>query len=287
MKTRLLALLMSVSFVMFVSCGDDGGGGSTSNFGTQTEANNAVTAMDGQGAIDMPLAAADEALSLAAGSAVKMFKGKENPIRKSSDEDFIYNSGTGWWTWQYSYIYSFFRGTISHQYRFTPRDADGTPTSSTDQMEYMYDYDFDADTSISQNGATTTMDLTWKYNADMDVTGIVAHHASTGNLHLNGESGFEYKYIIRTVYGGQSYTQKMIYTAEYDFNDIQLANGGNYPASGTIVFKVKRDFTPEVQDLPNFYVAGSITFDGDNTATLTVGGYSYTINLDNGTITPA
>lgn len=280
MKVRMFTLLVIASFVMFVSCGGDDKE-SVDTF-TPAEATTAATDLNSQNTLDQALESMDDAFDFAAGSGVAskvMSKSEGRNMKK--DGDFIYNSGTGWWVYNYLITSgTFWNGTVDVRYRFTPRDGSGLPTNLTDKTEYIYSFLVDADTSFSNGGYTVNYSMNFNMLSDMDVTGMVAYDGNTGNLHLNGTHEYGYNYQTSV----SSQTVKWIYTLKFTYADVQLSPTGDYPASGTISFTVKRAFTPEVQQLPNYYVAGSITFDGDNTATLILGGQTFQLNLDTGNI---
>jgi len=61
------------------------------------------------------------------------------------------------------------------------------------------------------------------------------------------------------------------YTANFTLDAVVVQDGDDYPASGTITYV-------------NAGISADITFDGDNTATVTVGEDSWTLNLADGTI---
>lgn len=278
-KWMLTAGVLMLSVVLFSCGGDDKESYDTF---TPTEANAAATDLNNQNAMDQALESMDDAFDFATPTvlASKVMSQSELQTMKKG-ENFQYNPSTGWWTFAYTYNSgSFWNANVQMKYRYTPRDGNGHATNTTDKTEYMYDYNVDADTSYNSGGYNISYSMNFKMLSDMVVTGMVAYNGGTGNLHLNGNH--EYGYDYRVSAAGQSV--KYIYSLKFKYLDVQLAPTGNYPASGTIQFTVKRDFNPEVQQLPNYTVTGTITFDGDNTATLTLGGQTFQLNLDTGDI---
>lgn len=274
---RLNVLLLSLAvatFVVFNSCGDDKGGG-TKNFGSQAEATAAVTALDQQGVFDMALSGLDLAYGVAAGVGGKLLKDGNNRHRVAGG--FTYNASTGWWSMEETYSQSGYNYDYLYAYRFTPRDNNGNATTATDKLEYGWDYNMDG----SSGG--TTMEA--GYEMDLVVTGIVNHRGGTGNLVFNGSSDFGFNIDVSS--GG--YTIVYDYASSSDYNALNWAPNGDYPASGSIDFTASRDVEPAQleESYPDFRVAGSITFDGTNIAVLEIGGYTFHINLDTGVITPA
>jgi len=62
------------------------------------------------------------------------------------------------------------------------------------------------------------------------------------------------------------------YAATWSVTDLAVSRAADYPQSGTFTFT-------------NEGITGTVTFDGDNTATVEVGALSWTVNLGTGSIT--
>jgi len=62
------------------------------------------------------------------------------------------------------------------------------------------------------------------------------------------------------------------YVADWTLEAITLEEDGDYPTSGTLTFT-------------NEGITGTVTFDGDNTASLTVGEMTWSVELNDGSLT--
>lgn len=279
MKKHVFMLMMLAVSVIFINAcgGDDGGGGYDKLSPTQAAA--AADELNDQGAMDQALESMSDAFNLASNvtNACKVMSEKQSMPK---DGNFQYDPATGWWKWIYTYFYGgSWKADIKVQYRYTPRDNNGYPTSTTDKAEYYYDYKIDGDTTYSTGGYTFKYDLLFRMLSNMTVTGIQAYKGGSGNLQLNGDHMYKYDYKVV----GQQ-TVRYLYELKFKYNNVQLARQNNYPVSGTMDFTAKRSFQPEVPQMPNYYIQGTITFNGTYLADITLGGVSGKINLNTGQI---
>ena len=256
MRFSLLATL-SIGVLVYVGCSSDSGGG-TKNFSSKTDA-------------DAALAQSTAQINLAIND-VKNVANIAGSFGLTKSMAYTYDAGTGWWSNVYSQSSSGYTYNYDFRHRFTPRDANGYATDATDAMEYMYDY--------SYNGSSTGYVYDLSYLSDINCGGLIGYRASTGNLSVNGSSAIDYNFEFS--YGGTTYN----YVWSYDntYSGVEFEHGTTYPVSGTITFTSKFSLTPEIPGYDNYNVSGTITFTGGTTATLEFGGFTYTINLQTGTI---
>lgn len=289
-KFCFISILVTGMFI-YAGCGGDSGGG-TSNFGTQAEATAAVTDLNNQGFFDQIQGDVDDAVNQATGFTPGYFKSSKTKRKLSKvygAQNFIYNSSDGFWTYAFdtTYTESYSGYTYDNMFdylykiRFTPRDQPtGFPTDNTDKMEWISNYDMSLDGS--GDGSTSSSDFS--YGSDMDVTGIAAYNATTGDLTINGNGHLDMDISASSA----GTTVEYGYHTSHDFNALTLTPEGSYPQSGTISFTAKRNVSPSQLEeyYPNFNVAGSITYNGTSTAILVIGGFTFNINLITGVITP-
>lgn len=266
--------LVVATFVVFNSCGDDKGGG-TSNFGSQSEADAAVQQNSAYiiSTVTTAVATANLATTFDGGFGFGGF-GKASPGTLPTAMGGGYNSGTGWWTFDTTYADTTGDFSLSYQLRFTPRGVDGLPTEATNQMEYGFDVSLDYDEE--------TGSLVLDYNGDMDVTGVSGYNAGTGNATINGSWNNGISIVTSS---GQTYTFEYVYAIDY--NALVVSPTATYRIqSGSIEFVLRYDITPNIQGFEEYNVAGTITFDGTRYADLEIGGYHYIIDLQTNTISP-
>jgi hypothetical protein len=178
-----------------------------------------------------------------------------------------YNAQTGYWTFDTTYTEGF---TVSAngKIRFTPRDPlTGLPNESTNTMEYGVVF------SVGETAEDGTIELL--YDTDVNVTGIAAYRASTGNATVNGSDHISF--TIDATFDGEHIIAD--YRHAYKINNVIISPTVMYPQSGSFGFTIKRDFNVEGFG-ENFYIEGRITFDGTNIALLEFGGFTFHINLD-------
>jgi hypothetical protein len=276
------ATALALAFVL-AACTDSAN--KTDNFNTQAEAEAAVAQNEATIGLAVELALLAVQQTGFDGSftgGVPLFKnstGKRTRFNRPMDDTTTYNSTTGWWTYEEHETEVEEDGTynldVLFQLRFTPRDLIGLPTDATDQMEYVADVDWDFD--------GTDGDFIFSYLSELVFTGLAAFNDTTGDAVMNGSTDFDWE--ITSGAGQQSFSFE--YTYDIDYNSVAFANGADYPQSGSVDFVVRLNITPNIEGFDEYNVAGTITFDGDNTATLVFGGWNFVINLDTGDITPA
>lgn len=280
MKGFLATVL--VFALLLTACSDSAN--KTENFSTQTEAEAAVgqnEAIIGL-AVELALLAVQQtSFDGSFTGDVPLFKnsaGKRTRFNRPLNDTTTYDASTGWWTYEENETNVEEDGTYTldalFQLRFTPRDLTGLPTDATDQMEYIADVDWDFD--------GTDGDFIFSYLSELTFTDLAGFNASTGDAVMNGSTDFDWE--IASGAGQQSFSLE--YTYDIDYNSVAFANGGDYPQSGSVDFVVHLNITPNVEGFDEYNVVGTITFDGDNTASLVFGGWNFVINLDTGDITP-
>lgn len=276
-------VLAGLSALLVFGC-TSGGGKSTENFGTATDAQTAATQNSAyiQMAAELALLAVDEADfdgSFDGMLFLKQRADQKSGLRKPLDGEATYNSSTGWWTFEETETETEGDETLTTdvllKLRFTERDIAGLATANTDMMEYTAD--------ASATSTSPDASFVFSYDADLTFTGLAGYNAETGSATLNGSSnmGFE----ISAGSGAQSFTYEFRY--EIDYHNITFSHDNDYPEGGGVDFTVELNLDPNVPGVDEYYVAGTITFDGDNTALLHFGGYNFIINLDTGVITAA
>ncbi len=251
-----LMTTLALGMLVYVGCGDSGGG--TTNFGSKTDA-------------DAALAQSTAQINLAIND-VKNVANIAGSFGLAKPMSYTYDAGTGWWSNVYSSSSGGYTYNFDYRHRFTPRDANGYATDATDVMEYKYDYTY--------NGSTTGYVYELSYLSDIDCDGLIGYRASTGNLTVNGSSDIDYDFEFTAGQTNYSY----VYAYHNKYTNVAFENGVTYPVSGSISFTTKFSLTPAIPGYDNYNVAGKITFTGGNTATLEFGGFTYTINLQTGTI---
>ncbi len=255
---KLIALSsMTVAVLVYVGCGGGGGGG-TKNFSSKTEADAALAQSTAQ--INLAVNDVKNVANIAASF------GLAKPM------SYTYDAATGWWSNVYSSSSGGYTYNYDYRHRFTPHDANGYATESTDLMEYQYDYTY--------NGSTSGYVYDLSYLSDVDCDNLTGYRASTSNLSVNGTSSIDYHFDFS--YASTNYSYVYEYSTTYD--NVEFDNGTSYPVAGVITFTSKFSLTPTTPGVNNYNVAGKITFNGGTTATLEFGGFTYTINLLTGTI---
>ncbi|KAB2878000.1 hypothetical protein F9K33_14775 [bacterium] len=269
---KIGSILFAFSFVSFVGCGDDEL--KPENFASQEDAQAAL--YDSEEEIFLALSELRSVADVAAtfdGSRpddFEFFKSNRSKTlgKKHSPHTFGYNTQTGYWTFDTTAsdqgLSFFFNGKI----RFTPRDAiTGLPNETTNTMDY------DVSASISETEGESFIELS--YDADLVVTGIAAFRAATGNATFNGSNKVSFSLDVTL----ESDHIVFDYDHSYKIKSVVVDPTSSYPQSGSFEFTIKRDINASGFG-SNFYVAGSITFDGTNIAVLEFGGYTFHIDLD-------
>ncbi|MCK6543279.1 hypothetical protein L6Q79_11430 [bacterium] len=261
--------------VALTSCGGDDAA-KPEEFGTQEEALTALNANKSN--MLLALDAAEGAIDAASGFGLDK-RSAYNSKKLNRAMTYTYDASTGWWTDEYTNSSGGYNYDYTWNIRFTPRDANGYSTDETSKMEYKYDYLY--------NGANTYYSYDMDLGADMTLTGVNAYRAATGNLVLNGTNAISYVWD----YSYLTYDYTYDYSHKYTYKSLEISPDGDYPEGGSVSFTIRSKFEGEIGeeggDALNYYVAGKITFDGDNTALLEFGGFSFILNLDTNEVTPA
>jgi hypothetical protein len=274
MKTRLLMLLMMSSFALFMSCGDDEE--KPSNFSSQAEADAIVTSLEDDGdddgiltsVYDGALSSIDHAVDFDGTFDIGGFRKAKSLKKISKIMGRGYNAGTGWWSFDTTITEQGSTWSHLYQMRFTPRNVNGYPDNTTDKAEY----------KANLNGNATGFDIGFVYN--MTITGLVGYKAETGNATINGY------FNATTSISEEQTTIESIF--KFKYNSLVVSPTATYPMqSGSMEFTLKFDMTPRPQHFDGYYIAAKITFNGTRYASMTFGGYNYTIDLDTGAITHA
>ena len=187
--------------------------------------------------------------------------------KKQSPHSFGYNSQTGYWTFDSTASDQGLTYSLSGRIKFTPHDFAGLPDETTNTMEYK------VMASLNETVGEEFIDLS--YDADMNVSGIAGFRAQTGNATINGSNKVSFSLDLTLD------TDHIVanYDHAYKANNVVIDPTSTYPQSGTFDFTIKRDYNIADYGV-NFYIQGTITFDGTNIAVLEFGGYTFHINLD-------
>lgn len=278
MKTRLLMLIAVSSFALFMSCGDDEE--KPTNFKSQAEADAFVTILeaDDEGEVETPgifesaydeiLTSIDNATEFDGTFGMGDF-GKKKSLKKIGKVlGRGYNAGTGWWSFDTTMTDEGLTWSHLYQMRFTPRDGNGFPNSTTDKAEY----------KATLNANSTGFEMDFVYN--MTIAGLVGYRGETGNATING-------YFNTTMSINEEQTENEA-IVKFNYNSLVVSPTATYPIqSGSMGFTMKFDMSPKPQGFDGFYIAAEITFNGTRYASMTFGGWNYTIDLQTGEITPA
>lgn len=141
-----------------------------------------------------------------------------------------YDPATGFWT--YSYSDSNF--TMNMRYKFTPRDSNGYPTPETDE------YVFESSYTGNWNDDWFNMQYTYNGQSDFQISGlrnwmdsgIIGELVYSGNSFSNSTQIFSADTAV--AFG---YTESM--------NNIRMRENHCIPYTGTIVFQMTQDATPD------------------------------------------
>lgn len=290
MRSKLslfLASIMMLTLFAFIGCGDDEPG--TTNFDTQQEAmdewNSGALGSGNQMdyAYQLALLAVEMANDFSGDfdDLGDVFLLKKNGFHKPDASMANGYQGNGLWTYDTTFTDSdeLTVGTYTYHVALTLLDhftEQGLPTSQTDganlEGNFVWELDY-----------LTTSDASFSYDFNVGVTGLSGFRAATGNATLNGDLIF----LITSTSTGQGENYSFEYRYNISFDNLVVAPDDSYPLeSGSINFTSKLSIDPNVQGFEEFNVKGKITFDGDNTAILEFGGFTFTLNLDTGDITP-
>lgn len=267
--TTGLFIFIFAFFLLFVGCADDE---QPENFGSLEDAQSALYESEEEVFTALyELSNITETATTFDGSypdGLELRNQRSNKLSKiKSPTYFGYNSSTGFWTFDTSASYEDLTLSLNGKIRFTPRNALGLPDETTNTMEYKVKY------SLNESAQGNSFEM--NYNTDVNLTGIASFRAGTGNATLNGSTSVGF-----TIDGTYETTHiTAVYKHAYRINDVILSPTSDYPQSGTFTFTVKRNINTTGYG-SNFYVAGSITFNGTNIAVLEFGGYTFHINLD-------
>lgn len=279
-----MASLVVLALFAFVGCGEDESG--PTNFDTQEEA---ITAWNGAAESQMGLAyqlaltIAQQGVSFTGdfddigGIFLKRTKG----FRKFNASMANGYQGNGLWTFDTTFTEEG-SGDFDFHYEidFDHFDANGYPNDQTNAFDYGLNLAWD----FSEAGEGTFI---YNYDVDLNVSGIQGFSNATGNAVVNGTAGFGIN-IETTSQPGQP-TYDFEYSYGIKFISLTIAPGEDpYPLeSGSIEFTYKYGVDPNIPGFEETNVKGKITFDGDDTAILEFGGFTFTLDLDTGDITPA
>lgn len=270
LKIGLLLSAFALFFV-FSGCGEDEA--VPEDFKTLEEAETALfeTEEDIYSILDQLFSATDIAMTFDGSYPNDFgFKTKHGgTLRKTlSPRSFGYNAQTGYWTFDTTATELSLTLSANGKIRFTPRDpVTGLPNESTDLMEY--------DMTASMTGADEGGYIDLTYKTALDLAGIAGFRDSTGNATINGSESVDFTIDVTL--------ETDHFVGEYDHSykiNIVVSPTLDYPQSGVFEFTIKREFNTSAGFGQNFFIDGSITFDGSNIAVLEFGGYTFHINLD-------
>lgn len=266
-----LMLSVFVLFFVFSGCGEDEA--KPEDFKTLEEAETALfeTEEDIYSILDQLFSATDIAMTFDGSYPNNFgFKTKHGGrLRKTlSPRSFGYNPQTGYWEFDTTATELSLTLSANGKIKFTPRDVvTGLPNASTERMEY------DMMASITGADEGGYIDLTYKTALVLD--SIAGFRDSTGNATINGSESVDFTIDVTLE------TDHFVgeYDHSYKIKNIVVSPTLVYPQSGVFEFTIKKQFnTAELG--ADFYIEGSITFDGSNIAVLEFGGYTFHINLD-------
>jgi len=299
---RFTLILMLVGLSLWISCTTDEE--KPKDFSSQADADVAVDLYGSfmtEVAVALALSSAEQAVSFDGAFDVP-FKAQRGPNGLSKKLVFNkltkvmgngYNPNTGLWIFDTSYVgegdlpvavlndmnRQVPRTNSAHfQVKFTPtNNPTGLPNENTEQMDYNFDYGWTG----SESDQETTLTYDFRVNGNVSVTGAKNYRAGTGNSLLTGSSAYDFDFAFSST----NSSIKFKYHFDISYGSIEVAPNDDYPLeSGSISFKLKSSSDAPGSDQYTFYISGKITFDGDNTAVLEFGGFTYTLNLDTGEI---
>ncbi len=277
MKTKFKWILVSVmlaAVIAFAGCATTTDG--PINFSSQAEADNAVALNQFYiiSLVDLSVATAEEATDFNGSfNDILFFKSKQRLQKTRTAKATIYDPSTGFWSYDSTSGDSV---SIHYKIKFTPRGTNGLPTTATTDMTYSAD--------VSGRQSEETGPLTFHGNAAIDMTGIAAYRNATGNAALNGS--FDFGIGIDEMQGLQTLSLDFVFGVT--FNTLAISPTAAYPLqSGTIDFTLRFELTPSSPGFTNYFVGGTLTFDGTHIVKLAIGGFNYNIDLDTEIITPA
>lgn len=271
---NVLRMCSIIMLAFAISCGGDDEL-QPEKFSTQEEAMTAFS--NNQYNLQAAYQSVDDAIDYTYGVSVGSAKTEQKKKLKRA-MTWAYDASTGWWSDSYAYTDEYYDESYAWKIRYTPRDATGQPTETTDKMEYKYNVD------LESGGDGNMLDLST--DQDITLTNIDEFNAETGNLIINGSNNFSWK----MAYSYELYSYSYEYLHKYKYSSIEGSPTSSYPQSGSVSFTIKSHFEgDEVEgdsEELNYYIEAKITFDGDETALLEFGGYTFTLDLDSFSITP-
>ncbi len=226
----------------------------------------------------------DGSADIGIGSAVS--KRRHAGLAKTSSFSFIYDDATHYWTLDADTTVEGITWDLFYRVRFTPRNIFGLPSDSTKRMEYETVLGISGTLQDTTNAGILTLQATLSNN--FDVQSDEPFVTNTNYLTIIGTTGShsDFAYTLGVL------TYEVSLDADYDVDSLVIFGPANdlddepeYPLSGSIGFTVDYDASgPNISE--SYYVAGRITFDGDETAILEYGGFTFILNLETGEITP-
>ncbi|MBX7150476.1 hypothetical protein K1X84_02465 [bacterium] len=278
--------------IFFIATGCDSDKKQPVEFSTQTEAEQSYEQL--QSSQTDPLEIVNKVLEAASfsesfdGSADGLSKhrlGKRRTMMKANSVSFTYNSNTGYWTLDADTTENGVNFSLFYKVRYTPRGLFGLATELTDRMEYETHVNVNGVVVDSSEGALgDSVDVTLDYSENYDIQSDEPFVTNTNFITITGSTSASSEFSVAQLTATASYNYDVHALKIFGpFNDAE--DEPEYPESGSIHFTVDYSVTaPELSG--SYFIEGTITFDGDNTATLEYGGFTFILNLDDGTVTP-
>lgn len=286
---RMSCVTLALCAFVVLSCEDSGK--KPIEFATQTEAEQSYEQLESSQTD--PLEVVNKVLDAAVlsesfdGSAEfgKRRLGKRQALRKGQSISFVYDSNTGYWTLDADTTEDGLNLSLFYRVRYTPRGIFGFATELTDRMEYETQVNIDGTVTDTSDVDTTSVDVDLEYSENYDIQSDEPFVTNTNFITITGTTRATSQYVVEGLTATASFS--------YDVDALKIFGPLNdaeeepeYPLSGTLAFTVDYSITGSGIN-GSYFVEGRITFDGDNTAILEYGGHLFTLNLDDGSITPA
>lgn len=210
--------------------------------------------------------------------------GKRSSLKKVQSFSFTYDGNTGYWTLDADTVENGANISLFYQVRYTPRSIFGFATEFTDRMEYETTVHIDGVVSDTTDTTITSVDVDLNYSENYDIQSDEPFVTNTNFITITGSTGATSTFEANDITVTADY--------QYDVSALKIFGPYNdaeeepeYPESGSIHFTVDYSLTG-TNFSASYFVEGTITFDGDNTALLEYGGHSFILNLDDGSVTP-